>query len=143
MMAEASCDRALFLLSPRHVGGGDVGMVVLVFGEDLFSMDGDGLLGTPVDTGQAMAAMGPDDGSFGRTDDIAHGADAGTEAAGNAAVPVDGRRQQRSPARRTRPRFMSQADADERMASVSRICLRILSAAAAISSSAWSRRFVS
>ena len=48
-------------------------MVVLVFGEDLFSMDGDGLLGTPVDTGQAMAAMGPDDGSFGRTDDIAHG----------------------------------------------------------------------
>lgn len=56
-------------------------------------MDGDGLLGTPVDTGQAMAAMGPDDGSFGRTDDIAHGADAGTEAAGNAAVPVDGRRQ--------------------------------------------------
>ena len=93
MKAKTFVRQPLLLSSPRHVFGRDVRMMVLVLRKDLFTMDGDGLLGAPVDTGQAMTAMGTDDGPFRRTDDIAHRTDAGTEAAGNTASPIDRWRQ--------------------------------------------------
>ena len=56
-------------------------------------MDGDRLLGTPVDTGKAMAAMRTYNCLLSCTNNITDWTDTGTKAAGNTASPIDRRRQ--------------------------------------------------
>ena len=69
-------------------------MVVLILGQNGLPVDGHGLMGTPVQAGQAAAAMRPDGRRPGRgTLDVVDGADLAADMAGHAFFRIDRRRQ--------------------------------------------------